>query len=82
MKVSELIEILSEMDPDANVLLVTQQNWPFENSVKGVCQREDVQDMDETEDEPNTLPANDVFLVEGEQLRYGNKMAWDAARRY
>ena len=24
------------------------------------------------------LPGNDVFLVEGSQLRYGNKNAWDA----
>ena len=24
------------------------------------------------------LPGNDVFLIEGSQLRYGNKNAWDA----
>jgi hypothetical protein len=29
MKVSELIEILSEMNPDAQVLIASQQNWPY-----------------------------------------------------
>ena len=30
MKVSELIELLEEQDPDAEVLVMMQQNWPFE----------------------------------------------------
>ena len=28
----------------------------------------------------DSLPGNDVFLVQGEQLRYGDAAAWDAAR--
>lgn len=30
MKVAELIEILEDMDPDAEVLIGSQENWPFE----------------------------------------------------
>ena len=28
MKVSELIELLEEQDPDAEVLVMMQQSWP------------------------------------------------------
>lgn len=46
---------------------------------------EDDEDLDDDErDEPRYekgTAANDVFIVEGQQLRYGSKAAWDAARR-
>ena len=29
MKVCELIEILEELDPEASVYLMSQQNWPY-----------------------------------------------------
>jgi len=29
MTVQELIDILSEQEPDAEVLLMTQQSWPY-----------------------------------------------------
>ncbi|WP_223643764.1 hypothetical protein [Corallococcus sp. EGB] len=91
MKVSELIELLEEQDPDAEVLIMSQQNWPFENAVAGVAVREEMLRADRDEDgddddaeepryERGTAP-NDVFLVEGEQLRYGSKTAWQVAVR-
>ena len=44
MKVSELIELLQDQDPDAEVMIMSQENWPFENAVAGVAVREqDVQ---------------------------------------
>ena len=92
MTVSELIEILEEMDPEAEVLVMSQQSWPFENTLAGVCQRKDLIDegeLDEPEGEDSPrdtggdeLPASDVFLIEGRQLRYGSKSAWDVARRW
>ena len=42
MKVSELIELLEDQDPDAEVLLMTQENWPFENAIEGVAVREEM----------------------------------------
>jgi len=89
MKVSELIELLGDQDPDAEVMIMSQENWPFENAVAGVAVREEFVDDDEDCDkdereesryEKGTAP-NDVFLVEGQQLRYGSKAAWRVATR-
>ncbi len=82
MKVSQLIEILENEDPEATVLLVEQPSWPFEYAISGVVARHE---FDEPEDDECRGPdddrrANDVFIVEGTQLRYGNKNAFDAAR--
>ena len=41
MKVSELIELLEDQDPDAEVMIMSQENWPFENAVAGVAVREE-----------------------------------------
>lgn len=35
----------------------------------------------EGEDTRDEGATNDVFIVEGRQLRYGNKAAWEVARR-
>jgi hypothetical protein len=47
--------------------------------------REELGDDDDDGDEAERPYAdgchgNDVFIVEGPQLRYGSKAAWDAAR--
>jgi hypothetical protein len=86
MTVSELIEILQDMDPSARVLIMSQQTWPFENAVVGVTIREEIMraDAEEDGDEDDVeieydegTAATDVFIVEGRQLRYGSKTAWD-----
>jgi len=89
MKVSELIELLEEQDPDAEVLVMSQPNWPFELGLAGVTTREEMLRADRDEDgddgdEPRLergTAKSDVFLVEGEQLRYGSKAAWSVATR-
>ena len=94
MKVRELIEILEELDPEASVYLMSQQKWPFEVAIHGVTVREEFTESDDDGGEapaasehdrwrsrPESLPRNDVFIVEGSQLRYGSKKAWDAAYR-
>lgn len=35
----------------------------------------------EDETAPEACSANDVFIVEGEQERYGSKAAWEVCRR-
>ena len=81
MKVSELIEILENEDPDATVLLAQQPSWPFEYDVRGVVARHEFDEEDDACRGPDDdRRANDVFIVEGSQLRYGNRDAWDAAR--
>lgn len=98
MTVQELIELLQGCDPEAEVRIMSQQSWPFENTVHGVAVREDFGDDSSCEcdhriTEPHEegcpatdgyeegLKANDVFIVEGEQERYGSTEAWTAARR-
>lgn len=89
MKVQELIEILEDCDPEAQVLVMSQEQWPFEQRVVGAVTREDLVAAAGEEDtdgyrpprqEEGTSPS-DVFIVEGEQLRYGSRLAWELARK-
>lgn len=73
MIVSELIQILQELDPNARVLLMSQESWPFENDISNVTTREIMGEEEHTHD----TAASDVFIVEGQQLRYGSKAAWN-----
>ena len=71
MTVRELIDILERYDGDGQVLFVVQPNWPFEYSIADVVlERADLEGSDE---ETGVCRSNDVILVEGSQLRYGNK---------
>ena len=42
MKVRELIEILEDQDPNAEVVTISQPSWPFEYEVAGVTVRQEV----------------------------------------
>ena len=102
MTVGELMNLLSECDEDAEVRIMSQEGWPFENAIRGIALRHEMTgegdgcecDADagephedgcpaaeEPEDERG-LKANDVFIVEGDQERYGDKSAWDVVRRW
>lgn len=79
MTVKELIRQLQEQDPQAEVLFMAQPRWPFEYSIRReLVTRKELRDEGEDGDleSPETSPT-DVFLVEGSQLRYGSKKAWD-----
>ena len=81
MTLDELIERLNEyreagVSGDAEVRLMTQQAWPFENAICGLAAADEIDDEYETDDDSGEQV---VYLVEGEQLGYGNKAAWDAA---
>ena len=82
MNLDTLIEILNdyreEFGGDAEVRLMTQQNWPFENSITGLVSGAEINESDEDDDacvEDDAV----VYIVEGTQLKYGSKRAWDAA---
>lgn len=74
MTVQELISYLEDCDRDAEVRIMSQSNYPFENSIEGVVVREEFMGDDEL---PEESAENDVFLCEGEQLGYGSRAAWD-----
>jgi len=72
MTVSELIRILQTQDPDAEVFMMNQPRYPIEHRVAGVAARKDFD---------GDGPPEDVILVEGEWRGYGDRDAWEAARR-
>lgn len=80
MNISELIERLEEyrdqFGEEAEVRLMTQQNWPFENAVEGVVSGLDLNDS-EDEDDEDVSKDGVVYIVEGRQLGYGSKRAWE-----
>jgi hypothetical protein len=98
MKVQDLIDLLGDCDPDAEVRIMSQEGWPFENGIRGVAVREefwgDACECDAVVGQPHEegcpaedfsyadgLQPTDVFIVEGDQERYGRKEAWEVARR-
>jgi hypothetical protein len=85
MTVDELIEYLEgyrdEIGGDAEVRLMTQQNWPFENTIHGLASGAEINGADEDDDEDDVEADAVLYIVEGGQLGYGSKRAWDVAQR-
>ncbi|AMV35304.1 hypothetical protein VN12_24475 [Pirellula sp. SH-Sr6A] len=83
MKLDTLIEILNdyreEFGGDAEVRLMTQQNWPFENRICGVTSGRDMNETDDDDDQ-DVADDNTVYIVEGGQICYGSKRAWENCR--
>lgn len=86
MTISELIEVLQEqqehLGPDVEVRIMEQPAWPFEYEVEGVVSRSEIRERrdpadDELDDEPEDKEPETVFILEGRQLCYGNKDAWE-----
>jgi len=81
MTIAELIECLedyrTELGDDAEVRLMTQQNYPFENAVSGLASGEEINDY-EDEDLRDDDVENDgvLYIVEGQQICYGSRKAW------
>lgn len=82
--IERLEDLRAELGADCEVRLMTQENWPFENAIHGVTSSlrfgEDAEeDPDDRDPEDQELPPI-AYIVEGKQLKYGDKAAWDAAR--
>ena len=86
MNLDKLIEILGdyrdELGGDAEVRLMTQQNWPFENRICGLTSGQEMNDAadEDTEDDDDVAEDAIVYIVEGGQICYGSKRAWETAR--
>ena len=88
MTIDELIERLEEyrdtLGGEAKVLLMTQQQWPFENDICGIVSGEEINESYDDDEGPDDDDVEDdavVYIVEGGQLRYGTKRAWDILGR-
>ena len=83
MTIDELMERLEEyreeLGGDTEVRLMTQQNWPFENMVAGLASGAEINEREDGDDE-DVDDDRVVFIVEGQQLGYGSKRAWNVAR--
>lgn len=77
--IARLEECRDELGGDAEVRLMTQSNWPFENDIVGVTTSGEIRE--EEDDEEGFDPQGDVdeavYIVEGHQLGYGTKAAWN-----
>jgi hypothetical protein len=78
MKVRDLMQALECYDPDAEVILCIQSQWPMESALLAAVSREEMQGQDAP---PSGGSGTDVLLVEGSQIRYGSKAAWQAVGR-
>ena len=80
MTLDELISRLEEyretLGGEAEVRLMTQQAWPFENEIRGLASGEEIHGSDDDEGESEDTV---VFIVEGGQRGYGSKHAWEVA---
>ena len=83
MNLDTLIEILNdyreEHGGDIEVRLMTQQNWPFENRICGVTSGREMNETDE-DDDHDVADEDIVYIVEGGQICYGSKRAWETCR--
>ncbi|MCC7336834.1 MAG: hypothetical protein IT422_17215 [Pirellulaceae bacterium] len=87
MTLDTLIEILTdyrdELGGDAEVRLMTQQQWPFENRICGLTsgqEMNDTSDEDDYSDDSDVAEDPVVYIVEGGQMGYGSKRAWESCR--
>ena len=86
MTINELIERLEECREelgDVEVRLMTQSHWPFENGVAGVASGAEINaagNEDDPDDDGDVDDDQVVYIVEGQQLGYGTKRAWQVAR--
>lgn len=91
MTVGELKDILEGYDDELEVRFMSQPNWPFEYSIEGAVSREEMNEDADDEDgegdeefeddeegkENQNKPKDCLFLVEGQQLGYGSRRAWN-----
>ncbi len=86
MTAQQLMNMLEDLDPDTEVRFASQPHWPFEYDIVGVVlaselRREEGGDVGYRP--PFSDPNADVlYLIEGSQLGYFTKQAWDCYRRH
>jgi hypothetical protein len=68
MTVGELKELLEGADPEAQVRLATQPNYPLEARVSGLAFSED---LEEAPEQPT------VWVLEGSSMGYASKELWE-----
>lgn len=77
MKLRQLIDLLSEYSPEAEVRTVRDHRYPFVHELDGVVSLSEIEafehDADLGDDEPDV-----VYLLVGNQLGHGRAVTWEA----
>ncbi len=93
LTVGDLKALLEDYDDDTTVRIMSQANYPFENSLAGIWETT-VPEKDDEDGEgfvarggpgsegPAEPGTSFLYLVEGSQLAYGCRMAWDECHRH
>jgi hypothetical protein len=77
MKVSELISRLEECDPEAEVRVMCQPNYPFENAIDGVVRRDDFSSEECDCDRIGLQPHEEGCPAEDEEQTYEDGLSGD-----
>lgn len=80
MTVAELMELLEQYNGGMEVRMMCQPNWPFEYSLAGIVCKGEIDgsvEMEEDADGVIGIESDVLYLLEGSQLGYGSKAAWD-----
>lgn len=76
MKARQLIDLLSEYSPEAEVRTVRDHRYPFVHELDGVVSLSEIEafehDADLGDDEPEV-----VYLLVGNQLGHGRAVTWE-----
>lgn len=89
--ISQLEDFRDELGGETEVRLMMQPSWPFEYDISGMAftsefvepdySPEELAEMKDEGHEPEVEEQPEIlYLLEGSQLCYGNKKAWDAGR--
>lgn len=75
--IDRLIEYRDVLGGDTEVRTMQQPSWPFEYSIEGLVSTDEMRPEDNDEDDSETETETKVFILEGTQLCYGSRSAWD-----
>ena len=85
--IEELQTLADAFGDETEVRLMTQQSYPFEQSISGIASLEDIHGYDGGKFKPapsrgwndaSERPRDVIYLLEGNQLGYGTADAWEA----
>lgn len=91
MTIDELIEKLQELkfelNGDTEILLMTQERRPLTHDIHGIVSGEEINKYWEEEEgnkekeEEESINNNTLYIIQGDDVGYGSKDAWDATQQ-
>ena len=75
MKVRDLIDILSDHDPEAEVRMMIQPSYPLEAGLDGVVSDGQIREHEDEPEEGEPV----VYLLQGSHVGYGRPAAWEVS---